>query len=77
MQQLRLKVALGKFYITIRDYNEDRVSIIYNIAKPQSYKGDDWPKCSFFGLYDGHGGSRCADYLRDNLHKFVSLLNYR
>jgi protein phosphatase PTC2/3 len=30
-----------------------------------------WPKSSFFGLYDGHGGAACADYLRDNLHQFV------
>ena len=24
--------------------------------------------CSFFGVFDGHGGSHCADYLRDKLH---------
>lgn len=23
---------------------------------------------SFFGVYDGHGGDYCADYLCDNLH---------
>lgn len=56
---------------TVRNYNEDRVSIILNIVKPQSYTGDYWPKCSIFGIYDGHGGSACADYLRDNLHQFV------
>ena len=22
-------------------------------------------------MYDGHGGSRCADYMRDNLHTLV------
>jgi hypothetical protein len=55
----------------IRDYNEDRVSIIFNISKPQNYSDNDWPKCSFFGLYDGHGGGVCADFLRDNLHKYV------
>ena len=32
---------------------------------------ENWPKCSFFGLYDGHGGSGCSDFLRDNLHLFV------
>ena len=30
-----------------------------------------WPTCSFFGVYDGHGGSGCSDFLRDNLHKFI------
>lgn len=28
----------------IRNYNEDRVSIILNILKPHSRKGEDWPK---------------------------------
>ncbi|CAD8144739.1 unnamed protein product [Paramecium pentaurelia] len=55
----------------IRDYNEDRVSIILNIVKPQNRANENWPKCSFFGVYDGHGGSTCADFLRDNLHQFV------
>lgn len=41
----------------IRNYNEDRVSIILNILKPSSRKGENWPKCSFFGVFDGHGGS--------------------
>ncbi|CAK91867.1 unnamed protein product (macronuclear) [Paramecium tetraurelia] len=55
----------------VRDYNEDRVSIILNIIKPQSRSTEQWPKCSFFGVYDGHGGAACADFLRDNLHQFV------
>ena len=55
----------------IRNYNEDRVAIILNIMKPQNKDCEYWPKCSFFGVYDGHGGASCADYLRDNLHHFV------
>jgi hypothetical protein len=55
----------------VRNYNEDRVSIILNIQKPTNYTKDDWPKCSFFGIYDGHGGANCAEFLRDNLHKNV------
>lgn len=56
----------------VREYNEDRVSIILNIAQPlhSSYKGE-WPNCSFFGIYDGHGGAKCADFLKDTLHRFV------
>ena len=42
----------------VRTYNEDRVSIILNIVKPPSRKDEIWPKCSFFGIYDGHGGSK-------------------
>ena len=59
-----------------RNYNEDRVSIIYNIPKPAGYSQSKnnnipWPNCSFFGLYDGHGGNRACDFLRDNLHKYI------
>lgn len=25
----------------------------------------------FFGVYDGHGGKQCAEYLKENLHKVV------
>lgn len=55
----------------VRTYNEDRVSIILNVLKPPSRITETWPRCSFFGVYDGHGGAACADYLRDNLHQFV------
>ena len=55
----------------VRNYNEDRVSIIINMNKPHNYKKNYWPKTSFFGIYDGHGGSKCADYLRDCLHKLI------
>lgn len=39
--------------------------------KPPSRANESWPKCSFFGVYDGHGGAGCADFLRDNLHQYV------
>jgi len=35
---------------------------------PNKINVANWPKCSFFAVYDGHGGSTCADFLRDNLH---------
>ena len=36
------------------------------------YKDDDeWPNASLFGVYDGHGGCKCADYLRDNVHNYL------
>ena len=50
----------------IRNYNEDKVSIIIN------YKQDNnICEYSFFSIYDGHGGNSCSEYLRDNLHKFI------
>jgi len=57
----------------VRNYNEDRVAIILNIMKPPNLDTkEEWPICSFFGVYDGHGGTNCADFLRDNLHQFVT-----
>jgi len=55
----------------VRNYNEDRVSIIINMNKPKNYNKKIWPKTSFFGIYDGHGGNKCADFLRDSLHKLI------
>jgi hypothetical protein len=55
----------------IRNYNEDRVSIILNVIKPNSRANEEWPKVSYFAIYDGHGGNRCADFLKDNLHQYV------
>jgi hypothetical protein len=58
----------------IRNYNEDRVSIIVNVLKPNSRINEDWPKVSFFGIYDGHGGNKCADFLKENLHQYVKFI---
>ena len=55
----------------VRNYNEDRVSIIINMARPKNYLKKYWPKTSFFGIYDGHGGSQCSEFLRDSLHKLI------
>ena len=58
----------------VRNYNEDRVSIITNLLPPKSRTDIDpekWPRCSYFGIYDGHGGAQCADFLRDSLHLYV------
>ena len=49
----------------IRDYNEDTITatkIILNNEKENFY---------FFGVYDGHGGSGCSTYLKNNLHNFI------
>lgn len=55
----------------IRNYNEDRISIIGNVERPDHIAEGLWPKCSFFAIYDGHGGSSCPDFLKDNLHQYI------
>ena len=54
-----------------RNYNEDRVSIIININQPANNKKEIWPKSSYFSVFDGHGGNKCAEFLRDNLLKLI------
>ena len=57
----------------VRNYNEDRVAIVLNILRPPNKKQSEyWPNCSFFGIYDGHGGNKCAEFLRNNLHQYVN-----
>ncbi len=55
-----------------RSYNEDRVSIIINMLEPQGYISSlPFPRVSFFGIFDGHSGKKCAEFLRDNLHNYI------
>ena len=49
-------------YQGMRDYNEDR--IVAN--KAFAVNGKTY---SFFGVFDGHGGTGVADYLKTNIEK--------
>ena len=56
----------------VRNYNEDRVSIIINMNKLSNYKSNiPWPKISYFAIFDGHAGNKCAEYLRENLLRLI------
>lgn len=53
--------------------NEDRATAVLDLLGKfppagQDYKGDANQMVSFFGIYDGHGGSSCSEWLRKNLH---------
>jgi protein phosphatase 2C family protein 2/3 len=48
----------------IRDYNEDKFSVI------QDCSNQNYP-VFFYGLYDGHGGSQCSEFLKQNLHEYI------
>ena len=47
--------------------NEDFLSIHINI-----FKDSNWPDSHFFSIFDGHGGSKCANFLKENF--FSSLM---
>ena len=49
-----------------RENNEDAIAItkIY-------FNNDKNNYCHYFGIFDGHGGKGCSNYLKDNLHKNI------
>ena len=55
----------------IKERNEDKVIVVSPIPKPQKSKIRTWPKMSFFGIFDGHGGESCSEYLKNN---FLNIL---
>ena len=48
----------------IKPFNEDRLSIVPKLAP-------NYEEVSIFAVYDGHGGSGCADYLKENIPRFI------
>ena len=56
----------------LKYYNEDRISIVVNMNQPNDYQSKDkFPKVSYFAIFDGHGGFKSAEYLRDNLLNLI------
>jgi protein phosphatase 2C family protein 2/3 len=53
------------------------MTIIIEVSKPKNRRvPQPWPTVSFFGLYDGHGGRQCAEFLQQNLHRFIIESSY-
>lgn len=54
-----------------------RAAVIDEVAvpAPQQRRGADHasedPQVFYFGVFDGHGGSECSDFLRDRLHEYL------
>lgn len=60
----------------VRHYNEDCITAIPSVIRPERVVEGLWPKCSYFGIYDGHGGGTCSQYMMNNLHDFVFQSNH-
>lgn len=54
-----------------KDFSRNKIRIIPRVPKPDSLQSNNWPSCSFFGLYTGHAGNSCASFLKENLHKYI------
>lgn len=54
----------------VRNYNEDRVSVLLNVQQtlPRENLSEIVENYSLFSIFDGHGGYGCCNYLKDNLH---------
>lgn len=58
--------------LTVRTKKKDEYSLDEGGGGQQSAMsevGD--PQVFFFGVYDGHGGSECSEFLRDRLHGYI------
>ena len=66
--------AYNTFQGLFKDYNEDKVSVNSLIKKPSTSKMKTWPKISYFGVFDGHGGEECSEFLKNNFMKIPIFL---
>jgi protein phosphatase 2C family protein 2/3 len=55
----------------IRQYNEDRVTILINASIKNNDNINNAYKISYFSIYDGHAGNKCCDYLKTYLHQYI------
>ena len=55
--------------------NLTRVSILLNPPKPAHFDQANWPRSSYFGLFDGNSGKKCAEYLQSNLFSNITSMN--
>ena len=54
--------SYNTFQGLFKDYNEDKIIVVNQIKKPTSSKIKTWPKISYFGIFDGHGGEGVPNF---------------
>lgn len=70
-QGLMKSYAYNSYKGLTKENNEDRVIVVSQIQKPQKTIHRTWPKMSYFGIFDGHGGETCSEYLKNNFLNFL------
>lgn len=58
--------SYNSYHGLCKKINEDKIIVVNQIKKPNSSKLKTWPKISYFGIFDGHGGEGCSEFLKDN-----------
>lgn len=55
----------------VRAGNEDRVSILLNAQHKFRKSQKKMSNCAMFSVFDGHGGTDCCNFLKENLHNKI------
>lgn len=55
----------------VRAGNEDRVSILLNAQHKFRKSKKKMNNCAMFSVFDGHGGTDCCNFLKENLHNKI------
>ena len=55
----------------VRASNEDRVSILLNAQHKFRKSMRKMNNCAMFSVFDGHGGTDCCNFLKENLHNKI------
>lgn len=62
-----------------KNTNEDKIKVILDYKLNKSIKAANGniinPKISYFGIYDGHGGSKCSTFLQERLDSLLFKFN--
>ena len=61
---------------TEKKSNEDRIKIILDVYSNTEIKNSlpkqfNSLKVSYFAIFDGHGGDKCCEFLKKNLHNYI------
>ncbi len=63
--------SYNTFHGLFKEVNEDKVIVVNQIKKPASSKLKTLPKLSYFGIFDGHGGEGCSEFLKNNFLNYL------
>ena len=63
----------------VKSYNEDRIKAIFDLHQNKTIivKGVEVkPTISYFSIFDGHGGKKCSDFLKEHLDSYLFNSSY-
>lgn len=63
--------AMNTYIGLKKQTNEDKIVVVNHVKKPANSAIRNWPKISYYGVFDGHGGENCAEFLKNNLLNYI------